>query len=498
MWKKVMISLVVTMLLSCSFLVCEGPRGPLCNPFSPSVENHIWFWWPEGIAGFEFDDKGNFLYIVDGIPSQYGELISSSVQKEFQMLPLTGEFTYWHPIKEGGIGGFWLKHYAVKKLKQPWGTVYPGVDFEYKREGGKHITEATREDLKYFKDQPFDPPLEDYVWKMQKNGLQGIQFDKNGYARYIAHGIPGTYSLNDVPLSGEYTVWYPVHPESEEGYWLKHVAVKEFRMPWGRITPGVDLNYTSEYNLKDLTKKSLTGYKNQPFYPPLKYHAWKKENDHLYGFQFDRKGKLLYIIDGIAGTYSLDDVPYSGEYTVWRPVNPTSSQGYWLRYTAVTTIEMPWEKITPGVNYDYYEGKSIEDLPKDSTFTLEPFTDSALKNHIWKRKGDELYGAQFDEKGDILYLVHGLPGTYSLNDVPLSGEYVVWFPIKEGAEEGFWLKYTAVSEFKMEWGHVTHGIDLYYHQEEGRGISWLTRDHYKEGWDLRKLLKYFWSLINQR
>jgi len=105
-----------------------------------------------------------------------------------------------------------------------------------------------------------------------------------------------------------------------------------------------------------------------------------------------------------------------------------------------------------------------------------------------------LYGAQFDENG-LLYLIHGLPGTYLLNDVPLSGEYVVWFPLKEGAEEGFWLKYTAASKFRMEWGQVTHGVDLYCYQKEGHGISWLTRDHYKEGWDLRAFLKYFWDLI---
>jgi len=28
-----------------------------------------------------------------------------------------------------------------------------------------------------------------------------------------------------------------------EGYWLKHIAVSEFDMPWGHVLPGVDCNF---------------------------------------------------------------------------------------------------------------------------------------------------------------------------------------------------------------------------------------------------------------
>jgi hypothetical protein len=494
MVKRIVVPLIVITLLSCSLIVCEGPRGPLCNPFRPSVENHIWFWWPEGIAGFEFDDNGRLLYIVDGVPAQYGELVSSSVQAEFQMLPFSGEFTYWHPIKKGGLGGFWLKHYAVKVLSQPWGTVSAGVDGEYRLEGGKHIKEATREDFKWFKDEPFDAPLTDYAWMIEKDELYGIQFDTNGYAQYLVHGISGTYSLNDVPKSGEYTVWYPAAPKSKEGYWLKHTAIKAVRTSHSTITQGVDLTMSSQYNLKDLTRKHLTGYTDTPFAQSLKNHLWNLENDHLYGFQFDDKGNLLYLVDGIPGEHSLDDVPYSGEYTVWYPVAVLSQQGYWLRYTAVRSIEMPWGEVAPGIDYSYQAGRSIQNLFKSTNYTYEF---PGLDNYIWKRTGDGLLGAQFDEKGRLRYLVHGVPGTYSLNDVPLSGEYVVWFPTKKGADEGYWLKHVAVSEFDMEWGHITYGVDLYYYQEEGHGISWLTRDHYDESWDLRKLIKYLWDYLNE-
>lgn len=489
MLKKVVIAFIVIVMLTHPLLAGEGPRGPLCDPFRPSVTNHIWFWWPEGIAGFEFDDSGNLLYIVDGIPSQYGELISSSVQKEFQKLPFSGEFTYWHPIKKGGLGGFWLKHYAVKSIIQPWGTVTPGVDYKYERDGGNHITEAIKEDFTYFKDQPFDSPLANYVWKIDNNELYGIAFDKKGFTRYLVHGIPGTYSLNDVP-SPEYCVWYPLSATSKNGYWLKHTAIKEFRMAWGTVTPGVDRRFTAQYNLTDLTKNHAPTYTDQPFNPPLENHIWKKDKNNLRGFEFDEKGNLLYMIDGVYGTYSLDDVPYSGEYTVWYPITPVSLYGYWLKYTAVTDIES--SNTAPGIDYTYKAGKSIIDLPKSSEYTFEW---STLQNHIWKRKGDELYGAQYDEKGDLLYLIHGVPGTYSLNHVPLSGEYVVWFPLEK--EEGYWLKYTAVTEGEMEWGPITFGVDLLYYQKEGHGISFLTRDHYSEDWDVRKLLKYFWDLFNQ-
>jgi hypothetical protein len=492
MVRKIVLPLIVITLLSCPLLVCEGPRGPLCNPFRPSVENHIWFWWPEGIAGFEFDDDGNLLYIVDGVPSQYGELISSSVQKEFQKLPFTGEFIYWHSIKKDGLGGFWLKHYAVKPFERPWGTVYPGVDFQYNLEGGKHIAESTKSDFKWFKDQPFDSPLPNYVWMVEDDELFGIECDANGSARYLVHGIYGTYSLQDVPISGEYTVWYPLNDKSKEGYWLKHTAIKELHMPWGTVAPGVDLFFTAKYNLKNLTKRNLTGYNDNPFAQSFENHVWKKEDDHLYGFQFDEKGSLLYIVEGVYGQYKLDDVPFSGEYTVWYPENVATLNGYWLKYTAVKQVEMPWGEVAPGIDYNYQRGRSIVNLAQSSTFTYEI---PGLTTCIFKREVDILYGAQFDEKGHLQYLVHGISGTYSLNDVPLSGEYVVWFPVEK--EDGFWLKYTAVAEFDMEWGHVTHGLDLYYYQEKGHGISWLTRDHYDEGWDVRRMIKYIWDYLTE-
>ncbi|MBU7046605.1 MAG: hypothetical protein HXS54_09235 [Theionarchaea archaeon] len=496
MIKKGVVTLLVIALLSSSLLAGEGPRGPLCNPFRPSVENHMWFWWPEGIAGFEFADDGTLLYIVDGVPSQFGELISTSVQAEFQKLPFSGEFTSWYPVKEGGLGGFWLKHYAVRLTVQPWGFVFPGVDYLYTLPGGTQITEFKKEDFRYYRDQPFDTPREDYVWKIEDDELYGVEFDRKGVPRYLVHGIPGTYSLDDAPLSGEYTVWYPLTSKGKEGYWLKHTAVREFRMLWGRVTPGVDLNFSSVYNLKDLTKKSLTKYTDDIFNPEVKNSLWKNEKNHLHGFEFDERGTLLYIIDSIPGKYSLDDVPYSGQYTVWRSTSTT--EGYWLKYTAVKKVDMPWGKVYPGIDYNYEGGKSIKNLSKSSQFTFEPFADLKDKpqNHIWKRKGDVLYGAQFDDKGHLLYLILGTPGTYSLNDVPLSGEYVVWLPVKDGKTEGFWLKYIALSEYDMEWGPVNPGIDFYYTIKGGYRISGLTRDHYNEGWDIRIFLKYFWDIYN--
>ncbi|MGC1122642.1 MAG: hypothetical protein WBA22_16285 [Candidatus Methanofastidiosia archaeon] len=493
MQRKRAIILAVLLVIP-PLLAAEGPRGPLCDPFRPEVKNHIWFWWPEGIAGFEFDDAGNLLYIVDGIPAQSGELISSSVQKELRKLPLSGKFTFWRPIKKDGLGGFWLKHYAIKNLEQPWGTVLPGVDYNYRLDLGKKITEIKREDFKSFKEQPFAQGMEDYIWKKEGSELYGIEFDKKGVAMYLVNGVPGTYSLDDVPPDG-YTVWQPVDTKSKEGYWLKHVAVRELRMPWGKVYPGVDYTFESEFDLKGLTRRQASGFTDNPFTPELDNHIWKKEGDTLRGFKFDDKGHLLYMVEGIKGTYTLDDVPYSGEYTVWVPLTPASSSGYWLKYTAVAEFEMPWGKVYPGIDYTCEGGKSIKDLPKSSEFTFTPFSSEDLENQIWKQGPDSLYGAEFDTQGTLLYLIHGVPGTYSLNDVPLSGEYAVWYPIKDGEEEGFWLKYVAVREVDMGWGPVSYGVDLSYNQKEGHGISFLTRDDYNESWDLRKLLKYFWDIL---
>lgn len=494
MIKKGVIVLIVT-LLSLSLLAAEGPRGPLCNPFRPSVENHIWFWWPEGIAGFEFDDNGNLLYIVDGVPAQYGELVSSSVQKEFQKLPLSGEFVYWHPIKKGGLGGFWLKHFAVKEIEQSWGTVTPGVDFNYELKYGKHIKEATRADFELFRDQPFEIPLENYVWKIDDNDLYGIEFDRKGAPRYIVHGIPGEYALHDVP-SAAYVVWYPVSSKNDKGYWLKHTAIKHFRMLWGEITPGVDRNFISRYTLKGLTKKDVSGYTDTISTVQRNNYLWKKSGERVRGFKFDENGHLLYIIDGVSGMYSLDDVPFTGEYTVWLPVSPGSTHGYWLKYTAVRTIETEERTISPGIDYTppVDNGFYIGDLGKSAQFTDEPVDELPEGDYIWSQKRDGLYGAQFKD-GKLLYIIHGVPGAYSLNDVPLSGEYVVWFPAVKG-DTGYWLKCIAVSEFETESTSTTYGINLNYYQKKGHGISLLTRDHYYEDWDLRKMLKYLWGIFD--
>lgn len=470
----------------------EGPRGPLTDPFRPSIENHIWFWWPEGIAGFEFDEEGNLLYIVDGVPSMYSELISSSVQAEFQHLPFSGHFIYWHAIRSGGLGGFWLKHFAVKHIEQPWGTVSPGVDFKYRVEGGIHISEATTEDFRSYNDEPFESGPDNYLWREMGSALYGVAFDDQGKLSYIVHGVPGTYALQDVP-SAEYAVWYPVHSSGKDGYWLKHIAIKEFWMPWGKVVPGVDLQISAMYDLKDLTRKNLDGYTDAPFSFSLINHVWKKKGTRILGFEFDENGHILYMIEGIPGTYSLEDVPLSGEYTVWYPESPSHHTGYWLKYTAVTEIEQPWGTVEPGVDYEHEGGFSIRDLPKSSGFS---FTFSAgTYDQIWKKKGDQLIGAQFDEDGRLLYLIQGIAGTYTLNDVPLCGEYVVWFPLKEGKEEGYWLKYISIRDHEMEWGRVTRGVDLAYYQEKTHGISYLTKDHYWEGWDIGKIIKYFWERI---
>ena len=493
MKKRVFIIFSVFMLMSSFFMgtgMGEGPRGPLTDPFRPSVENHIWFWWPEGIAGFEFDDDGNLLYIVDGVPSQYGELISPSVQAEFQLLPFSGQFIYWHPIRVGGLGGFWLKHFAVKKIERSGGTVGPGVDYTYYLKAGKHMSEATPGDFTSYKDHPFESCPDNYLWKEMGSQLYGIEFDSRGAARYIVHGLPGTYSLNDVP-SAQYTTWYPRDSTKKEGYWLKHIAIKEFWMSWGKVIPGVDLRFTAQYNLKDLTRKDAKDFAAVPFAFSLENHVWKEKGNRIYGFEFDEKGKILYMIEGVPGMFSLDDVPFSGEYTTWYPESPSHHTGFWLKYMAVKDIEQPWGAVEPGIDYEYEGGFSIRDLPRSSQFSF-PFSAGPF-DEIWKREGEELYGAQFGEDGMVRYLIHGIPGTYSLNEVPLSGEYVVWFPLQHGSEDGFWLKYVSIHEHEMDWGRVTRGVDLSYYQKDGHGISYLTRDHYWEGWDIGKIIKYFWD-----
>lgn len=62
-------------------------------------------------------------------------------------------------------------------------------------------------------------------------------------------------------------------------------------------------------------------------------------------------------------------------------------------------------------------------------------------------QGHQLVGLQYDQKGAVRFLIHGIPGRFCLRDQPYGGEtgYVYWHPLPgqqyQAGDYGYWLVY---------------------------------------------------------
>lgn len=62
-------------------------------------------------------------------------------------------------------------------------------------------------------------------------------------------------------------------------------------------------------------------------------------------------------------------------------------------------------------------------------------------------QGHHIIGLEYNEKGDVKYLIHGIPGRFCLRDQPYGGEtgYVYWQPLPgqryQAGDYGYWLIY---------------------------------------------------------
>ena len=60
-------------------------------------------------------------------------------------------------------------------------------------------------------------------------------------------------------------------------------------------------------------------------------------------------------------------------------------------------------------------------------------------------QGHQLVGLQYDQKGAIMFLVHGIPGRFCLRDQPYGGltGYIFWHPLPgqqyKAGDYGYWL-----------------------------------------------------------
>ncbi len=112
-------------------------------------------------------------------------------------------------------------------------------------------------------DQPFDAPLPEHLYKVLDDGTAiFLHFDKplaEGPTKilYIGDAVPGKFcntpEVQELMTKG-YVHFHTTNkvptPEAghggkggEDGFWLRHIAVGEFDMPWGHVTPGIDYNF---------------------------------------------------------------------------------------------------------------------------------------------------------------------------------------------------------------------------------------------------------------
>lgn len=113
----------------------------------------------------------------------------------------------------------------------------------------------------------------------------------------------------------------------------------------------------------------------------------------------------------------------------------------------------------------------------EKEFTYEPFT-PPLPDHIWMNTGaDTIYFFHFDKSVDqkdarLLFIGEGVKGRFCQEDQPDGGKtgFVHFHAMKgpdehtpghggqKAAQDGYWLRHIAVSEFDMMGMHFTPGI----------------------------------------
>jgi len=112
-------------------------------------------------------------------------------------------------------------------------------------------------------DQPFDAPLPEHLYKVLDDGTAiFLHFDKplaEGPTKilYIGTAVPARFcntpEVQELMKQG-YVHFHTTNkvptPEAghggqggEDGFWLRHIAVGEFDMPWGHVMPGIDYNF---------------------------------------------------------------------------------------------------------------------------------------------------------------------------------------------------------------------------------------------------------------
>lgn len=99
------------------------------------------------------------------------------------------------------------------------------------------------------------PDMPDHMVKMLPDGkMIFLHFDGPvGEARnllWIGDGIPGKFLKSDQPKEEGYVHFHGMNgghgsalAPGTQGFWIRHIAVKELDAPWGHVTPGLDTKF---------------------------------------------------------------------------------------------------------------------------------------------------------------------------------------------------------------------------------------------------------------
>lgn len=141
-----------------------------------------------------------------------------------------------------------------------WSLVPRPVPLSQELAGAELTAERKAALASAYADQPYTggQATPEHVWRILPNGdIEAIHFDAPTLdeATMIWYVVVGVHVM-DACQKPEDAGFTHFHKKSSpnwdaghggapgvEGYWLKHVAVSEFDMPWGHVLPGVDYNF---------------------------------------------------------------------------------------------------------------------------------------------------------------------------------------------------------------------------------------------------------------
>ncbi len=253
-------------------------------PVSPPLPDHLWLDLGGGQEAFFLHFNQSLKDIENPFDPEFinKNLMYVGIAKRGRFFaeekPANPAYTHFHKLfadspaaghgGSPGEDGYWLTHVAVQDLERPWGSVEPGVDFNFMPTEPPAQFDSTTlneynvgsvTDWKWTQDWPVDPPLPDHLW-IDIGGGRGLflHYDRpitedGAELIYVGDAIRGRFTTKSQPEVPGFVHFHQLKSESPEGghggapgaegYWLRHISVRKMEMPWGEVVPGVDFNF---------------------------------------------------------------------------------------------------------------------------------------------------------------------------------------------------------------------------------------------------------------